>query len=124
MEIKNILDSIKTLINDSKASQQDVFELTEVVDIPDNEKSVKNKSVKDDKTIDTNIKKLLEIKNKVTADTTITNNNTLSALEEVVIEMLKPQITNWLNLNLNKIVDKIVENEIQKILTHDKKSNS
>jgi hypothetical protein len=94
------------------------------VDIPDNEKSVKNKSVKDDKTIDTNIKKLLEIKNKVTADTTITNNNTLSALEEVVIEMLKPQITNWLNLNLNKIVDKIVENEIQKILTHDKKSNS
>jgi len=76
VEIKNILDSIKTLINDSKASQQDVFELTEVVDIPDNEKSVKNKSVKDDKTIDTNIKKLLEIKNKVTADTTITNNNT------------------------------------------------
>lgn len=39
-----------------------------------------------------------------------------SVLENLVIEALKPQLTNWLNANLPDIVRNIVEKEIKKLV--------
>ena len=125
MEIKNILDSIKTLINDSNERQQDILELTEIVDFNDEEKSFdEDKKLSKDKPIDPSIKRLLDINNRINAETKINTNKILRPLEEAIIELVKPQLDSWLQLNLNKIVTKVVENEIQKILTNDKNSHS
>jgi cell pole-organizing protein PopZ len=125
VEIKNILDSIKTLINDSNERQQDILELTEIVDFNDEEKSFdEDKKLSKDKPIDPSIKRLLDINNRINAETKINTNKILRPLEEAIIELVKPQLDSWLQLNLNKIVTKVVENEIQKILTNDKNSHS
>lgn len=124
VEIKNILDSIKTLINDPKTPHSDVFELTEVLDTKDTEELVKNdKKSSHSSKVDDNIKRLLEINNKLKGDNNKEQNNSLRPLEQAIIELVKPQLTNWLDLNLNNIVTKVVENEIQKILTNEKKSS-
>ena len=40
-------------------------------------------------------------------------------LEELIIEMLKPQLSDWLNKNLPDIVNNIVQREIKKLIPKD-----
>ena len=40
-------------------------------------------------------------------------------LEELIIEMLKPQLSEWLNKNLPDIVNNIVQREIRKLIPKD-----
>ncbi|BFD46573.1 MAG: PopZ family protein [Rickettsia endosymbiont of Sergentomyia squamirostris] len=49
------------------------------------------------------------------------SNPTVKTLEDIIIEMLRPQLSQWLNTNLPLLVKQLVEKEIQKLIPNDKK---
>ncbi|MDR0329201.1 MAG: DUF2497 domain-containing protein [Rickettsia sp.] len=49
------------------------------------------------------------------------SNPTVKTLEDIIIEMLRPQLSQWLNKNLPLLVKQLVEKEIQKLIPNDKK---
>ena len=65
------------------------------------------------------IKKLITQIHHYTKPPNISNNKS-PTIEELVIKMLKPELSTWLNNNLQKLVKEIVEKEIKHII---KKSN-
>lgn len=42
-------------------------------------------------------------------------------VEDLVVEMLKPELSAWLDRNLPQLIEQLVENEIQKILAKNKR---
>ncbi|QGR02848.1 DUF2497 domain-containing protein [Ehrlichia ruminantium] len=66
------------------------------------------------------IKKLITQIHHYTAPPSVTTQNKSPTIEELVINILKPELSSWLNNNLQKIVQDIVEQEIKHIV---KKSN-
>ena len=66
------------------------------------------------------IKKLITQIHHYTETPNITNEQKSPTIEELVTNMLKPELSIWLNNNLQKIVKDIVEKEIKHII---KKSN-
>ncbi|HJD56120.1 MAG TPA: PopZ family protein [Rickettsia endosymbiont of Pyrocoelia pectoralis] len=127
MSIEDILKSIKGVISerknlnyeDAEESEDDVLELTEVISGADEEKRdlddeedqlISSKSAEEIGNVFKNFTDT--IKNKK-LDNNITSKN---ALEELVAEMLRPELKIWLDKNLPILVKDLVESEIRKIL--------
>ncbi|MGX6959791.1 MAG: DUF2497 domain-containing protein [Rickettsia endosymbiont of Pentastiridius leporinus] len=109
MSIEDILKSIKGVISerknlsyeDAEESEDDVLELTEVISGAEEEKG----NLNDDEDQLISSKSAEEI-----------SNASKNALEELVAEMLRPELKMWLDKNLPILVKDLVESEIRKIL--------
>lgn len=118
MSIEDILKSIKGVINERKnlsnEGEDDVLELTDVID-QDEEELISSKSAEKVSDIFKNFSDTIKDKN---LDNCPSSKN---SLEELVIEMLKPELKIWLDKNLPLLVREIVESEIKKLVQNSKK---
>ncbi|AJQ51596.1 MAG: DUF2497 domain-containing protein [Rickettsia conorii subsp. raoultii] len=117
MSIEAILKSIKGVINERKnpihendSEDEDVLELTAIVNQGEEEKLISTKSAEEVGDIFKNFTDTIKDKK---LDNNISSKN---ALEELVIEMLKPELKAWLNKNLPVLVKELVEIEIKKLV--------
>lgn len=117
MSIEEILKSVKGVINERKNlsnDDEDILELTEIID-QDEEELISTKSTEKVNNILKNFTSTIKDKN-------LDNNvSSKSALEELVIEMLKPELKTWLDKNLPLLVKELVENEIKKLIQNSRK---
>ncbi|AFD19318.1 DUF2497 domain-containing protein [Rickettsia slovaca] len=122
MSIEDILKSIKGVINERKnpihandSEDEDVLELTEIVNQDEEEKLISTKSAEEVGDIFKNFTDTIKDKK---LDNNISSKN---ALEELVIEMLKPELKAWLDKNLPVLVKELVEIEIKKLVQNSKR---
>jgi cell pole-organizing protein PopZ len=138
MSIEEILKSIKGVINERKQlnstdNDEDILELTEIMSDKDKEESSESFDA-DDKFNPANEEPLISpkfasetsdilkdfahtIKDKHLEAATSPKN----ALEELIIEMLRPELSKWLNENLPVLVKQLVEREIKKLMPNNKR---
>lgn len=118
MSIEDILKSIKGVINERKnlstEDDDDVLELTDVID-QDAEELISPKSAEKVNDLFKNFTSTIKDKN---LDNYASSKN---ALEELVIEMLRPELKAWLDKNLPLLVKELVESEIKKLVQNSKK---
>ncbi|ABE04314.1 hypothetical protein A3306_03275 [Rickettsia bellii] len=117
MSIEDILKSVKGVINERKNlsnEDEDILELTEIID-QDEEELISTKSAEKINDILKNFTSTIKDKN---LDNNVSSKN---ALEELVIEMLKPELKTWLDKNLPSLVKELVESEIKKLVQNSRK---
>lgn len=117
MSIEDILKSVKGVINERKNlsnEDEDILELTEIID-QDEEELISTKSAEKVNDILKNFTSTIKDKN---LDNNVSSKN---ALEELVIEMLKPELKTWLDKNLPSLVKELVESEIKKLVQNIRK---
>ncbi|XVN41608.1 MAG: DUF2497 domain-containing protein [Rickettsia endosymbiont of Argas persicus] len=119
MSIEDILKSIKGVINERKhlklEDEEDVLELTDVIEDQDGKDLISAKPAEEVSDILKNFTDTVKDKN---LDSNISSKN---PLEEVVMEMLKPELKVWLDKNLPSLVKELVESEIKKLVQNSKK---
>ncbi|WP_064429463.1 DUF2497 domain-containing protein [Rickettsia sp. Tenjiku01] len=122
MSIEDILKSIKGVINERKnpihendSEDEDVLELTEIVKQDEEEKLISTKSAEEVGDI---FKSFTDTIKDKKLDNNISSKN---ALEELVVEMLKPELKAWLDKNLPVLVKELVEIEIKKLVQNSKR---
>jgi cell pole-organizing protein PopZ len=135
MSIEDILKSIKGVINERKHlnynnNDEDVLELTEIMGAEDKEEEINE----DEDSFNSNEESL--ISSKFASETSDilknfahtvkdqdfeTSSSSKNALEELIIEILKPELRRWLNENLPSLVKQLVEREIKKLMPSNKK---
>lgn len=122
MSIEDILKSIKGVINERKNpthendnEDEDVLELTEIVNQDEGEKLISTKSAEEIGDIFKNFTDTIKDKKP---DNNISSKN---ALEELVAQMLKPELKAWLDKNLPVLVKELVEIEIKKLVQNSKR---
>ncbi|AFB25935.1 MULTISPECIES: DUF2497 domain-containing protein [spotted fever group] len=122
MSIEDILKAIKGVINERKnpihendSEDEDVLELTEIVNQDEEEKLISTKSAEEVGDIFKNFTNTIKDKK---LDNNISSKN---ALEELVVEMLKPELKAWLDQNLPVLVKELVEIEIKKLVQNSKR---
>ena len=122
MSIEDILKSIKGVINERKnpihendSEDADILELMEIVDQDEEEKLISTKSAEEVCDILKNFTDTIKDKKR---DNNISSKN---ALEELVVEMLKPVLKAWLDKNLPALVKELVEIEIKKLVQNSKR---
>ncbi|AFB28624.1 DUF2497 domain-containing protein [Rickettsia rickettsii] len=122
MSIEDILKAIKGVINERKnpihendSEDEDVLELTEIVNQDEGEKLISTKSAEEVGDILKNFTDTIKDKK---LDNNISSKN---ALEELVVEMLKPELKAWLDKNLPVLVKELVEIEIKKLVQNSKR---
>ncbi len=122
MSVEDILKSIKGVINERKnpiyendSEDEDILELTEIVNQDEEEKLISTKSAEAVGDIFKNFTDTIKDKK---LDNNISSKN---ALEELVIEMLKPELKAWLDKNLPVLVKELVEIEIKKLVQNIRK---
>lgn len=119
--LEQILSNIKDVIN-NRSPNVDVLELTELVTEADNqdarlanaERLISFKAAAESMK---SVKSFLKAKEtndfgKVTLREGLT-------FEELVVESIKPELSDWLNKNLPDIVGNIVQREIKKLIPKD-----
>ncbi|CEO17153.1 hypothetical protein RMONA_03830 [Rickettsia monacensis] len=122
MSIEDILKSIKGVINERKnpihendSEDEDILELTEIVNQDEEEKLISTKSAEEVGDIFKSFTDTIE-------DKKLNNNiSSKNALEELVVEMLKPELKAWLDKNLPLLVKELVEIEIKKLVQNSKR---
>ncbi|WP_041405226.1 DUF2497 domain-containing protein [Rickettsia canadensis] len=122
MSIEDILKSIKGVINEPKnpihgndSENEDILELTEIVNQVEEEKLISTKSAEA-------IGDILKNFTDTIKDKKLDNNfPSKNALEELVVEMLKPELKLWLDKNLPLLVKELVEIEIKKLVQNSKR---
>ena len=122
MSIEDILKSIKGVINERRnpihendSEDEDILELTEIVNQDEEEKLISTKSAEEVGDIFKSFTDTIEDKK---LDNNISSKN---ALEELVVEMLKPELKAWLDKNLPLLVKELVEIEIKKLVQNSKR---
>ncbi len=117
MSIEDILKSVKGVINERKNlnnEDEDILELTEIID-QDEEELISTKSAE-------KVNDILKDFTSTIKDKNLDNNvSSKNALEELVIEMLKPELKTWLDKNLPSLVKELVESEIKKLVQNNRK---
>jgi hypothetical protein len=148
LSIDQILKSIRQVILGKKSAStgqlpdqdDDIYELTNVVNRslhsetdrnkePDNSLYVEQHDAKDplisaksaNETSET-LKKLAIFKKRLNPGGQ--TNNPSKSVEDLVTEIMKPYIVNWLDENLPKIVENLVEKEIKKLMPDENNTNS
>ncbi|MFY9589397.1 DUF2497 domain-containing protein [Rickettsia endosymbiont of Halotydeus destructor] len=138
MSIEEILKSIKGVINERKQlnnteHDEDILELTEIMNDKEEEESNESLNTKD-KFNSTNEEPLISPKFAAETSNILKNfahtikdkhleavTSPKNVLEELIIEMLRPELSKWLNENLPTLVKQLVEREIKKLIPNNKK---
>lgn len=121
MSVEEILQSIRGIINNHNSDEQEILELTDVVAETSQSGSVDSTDgylISDD-SIAQVAKTLQEFTDKA-KDTTYTKRPTALTLEQLVAEMMRPLLKEWLDKNLPTLVTQLVEKELKR-LVHDNK---
>lgn len=132
-----IMNDIKDVITDKKqAANTDVLELTEVVkEVVEEKRAMQEPDILekiDSGTPQTKVSQEALLSEKVVNDTKksleqfskLTTKSNVESLklrsggtvEDIIVELLKPQLSEWLNKNLSSIVTQVVEREIKKLI--------
>ncbi len=135
MSIEEILKSIKGVIDNrdnilqQQTDEDDVLELTNAVDDHVSQQYNTGLHRKDNRlkkepeapilSDDTVLKTSEILKHFSKTAQEMQANNKSKTLEDIVIQMLRPEISKWLEANLPALVKQLVENEIQKLKIHD-----
>ncbi|AFE49045.1 hypothetical protein MA5_02460 [Rickettsia prowazekii str. GvV257] len=125
MSIEEILKSIKGIINERKnpiydnySADEDILELTDIVNQNEEENLISTKSASEVEEVFRNFTDTIK-------DKKLNNNfSSKNALEELVIGMLKPELKAWLDKNLPILVKELVEIEIKKLVQYSKRNDS
>ncbi len=128
MSIEDILKSIRKIIDNRSGNKEDkpandeVLELTSMVKEKDSQLESEDLSMELEEERLISDKSAMEVSGilKEFADkagSAIKDGKKKSlTLEEIVIEMLRPQLKKWLNDNLPSIVQQLVEKEIKRLI--------
>lgn len=135
MSIEEILKSIRGVIDNHdnvlQNNEDDILELTDIVDDNSNvnNSGKPNKEVQGENQLEasmlseeTTLKTSEILKHFSKAAKAVhasQPNNKTDTLEDIVIKMLRPEISKWLEANLPLLVKQLVEIEIQKLRPHD-----
>ncbi len=130
MSVEEIIKSIRGIIDDhnntNKLSADDVLELTEVIDTQKEEITPSSIEINtQDKLISENSARDTTNTFKQfakTAKVAVQENKRpkVTTIEELVVEMMRPQLKKWLDENLPKLVQELVEKEIRRLIPDDK----
>jgi cell pole-organizing protein PopZ len=129
MSVEEIIKSIRGIIDDhnntNKLSTDDVLELTEVIDTKREETDTTILELNNDKLISENSARDTTNSFKQfakTAKVAVQENkrSKVTTIEELVVEMMRPQLKKWLDENLPKLVQELVEKEIRRLIPDDK----
>lgn len=119
LSVEEILTSIREVINNhhsGKSSKKqnlddDILELTEVSDVKaENDNVTMNHS-----TMQSLNDFVSRVSSNIDQKNTKTENIRNASLEELVVNIIKPEISSWLRGNLPNIVRQIVQKEIEKL---------
>jgi len=132
MSVEDILKSIKGIIdkrNDDDDTNEinvedDVLELTDIVGLEDDkppldledvveENLMSNKSSLETSSI------LKQFADKAKSVVKESKKAKILTVEELVVEMLRPQLKQWLDENLPLLVKELVEKEIKRLIPHE-----
>ncbi|RZI47707.1 DUF2497 domain-containing protein [Rickettsiales endosymbiont of Peranema trichophorum] len=124
-EIDNILNDIKETITSPQSKlNTNILELTDVVksgeQIGDDKRSTlsseQQPTLKHEATSDvvTEIRQMLKALTESTLHSTKPLDHS-KTLEEVIVEMLHPKLDKWLDTNLQKIVEDVIERKIERL---------
>ena len=120
LSVEEILNSIRGVISSHSAkvskkdSNDDILELTEV-GYSDNRLDIAEELVSE-KVVEEAAEALRDFADHTSKlDPQALKGNTSKTVEELVVEMLRPEIRKWLNANLPSIVRQLVEKEIRRL---------
>lgn len=125
LSVDQILDSIRGVINSKELkapkrpilSSDNVLELTEIYDKEDKESS--DYSLLDQNTQDDTIKIIDDFVLKATKNTKESHQS--KNVEQLIKEIVKPELKTWLNRNLRSLVKEVVAEELSKLVSKQKK---
>lgn len=137
MSVEEILKSVRQVINNCD-DNDDILELKDIFVEPEiKERVALENKIEDNLSKEENVKILSEslISNKSVIETTnvlqnlsdviegeISKNTTkIKTIEDLVVEMIRPQLSGWLDKNLPSLVKELVEKEIQRLMPEDQK---
>jgi cell pole-organizing protein PopZ len=130
MSVEEILKSIKGMIDNrsgSPSNDDDILELTNIArNEEDNahislEEELLNASLISDKSAAETTKIFQHFSKTAREINSNTSNSKGKTLEDLIVEMIRPQLSQWLDKNLPLLVKQLVEKEIQKLLPNDQK---
>lgn len=141
MSVGEILKSIKEVINNrDPQANDDILELTDIIEHKKNLAAIKQPNQNLSNKIDPNAQQLLQetsVTGKTATDTTniLKNYSPIEIvdkgaehtagkgkiLEELIVEMLRPALTKWLDTNLPCLVKPLVEKELQRLMPNRQK---
>lgn len=137
MSVEDILKSIKQVINNCD-DNTDVLELTDIFIDPKvtetvalQDKIEDNLNSKEDSKIFTEslmsdksaaeTSNILQNLSEVTKGEISRNTTKARTIEDLVVEMIRPQLSDWLDKNLPLLVKQLVEKEIRRMIPEDQK---
>jgi len=130
MSVEDILKSIKGIIdkrNNPNEDEDDVLELTEIDMDHDNESPLDLNNIAEEENLISSklasetssiLKQFSEKAKSVVKEYKKSKNLTL---DELVIDMLRPQLKQWLDDNLPLLVKELVEKELKKLVPSEEK---
>lgn len=130
VSIEEILKSIRGVIDshnkiDKSAEIDDILELTNIVE--SNSSSIKEKD-STDKLIsaESAAETVISLKNLTNKAQAVKDEAKYKSLtiEELVIQILKPELKEWLDKNLPRVVKLLVEKEIKRLISEDEKAQN
>lgn len=121
LSVEEILDSIRGVINnhsakaDKKEHEEDILELTDLHH--DNDKTDIDDNLITEGVAEEAAEALRNLSQHIdAAGSGATKSLVGRTVEELMIDMLRPEISKWLNANLPSIVHKLVEKEIRRLV--------
>lgn len=140
MSVEEILKSIKEVINNHNSQDNDdILELTHIIDnktVLDNTKKLSQSLCNDlnSKNAQTVPEPLISRSTGVETTNILQNFSKIAGgreenttdfkakiLEDLIVELLRPQLTKWLDQNLPLLVKQLVAQEIQRLMPNNQK---
>lgn len=130
--IDDILQSIRNVINfresEQKECQEDELHLTDVIGNDEVESSAllsRASRAKTESTLEDFIETATTLgHHKVEAEGLGASSNFHNPIEDFVMELLRPQLKEWLDINLPNMVKQIVSEEIKSLVANIQKNRS
>lgn len=125
MSVEDILKSIKGIINGSSSitkddSEDDILELTDIVGEDKSGGSEKDSLISDESA--TRVTEILkQFSEKATISAKEGKKLKSLTIEELVVEIMRPQLKKWLDENLPSLVRELVEKEIKQLIPTEEK---
>ena len=129
LSVEEILESIRKVISNHKIkpniydTQEDILELVDeykASDCDENNATEDEEQLLSDDVMEEASEILRDFTSKAQQfDHVLFHGKTGKTVEELVVEMIKPELKKWLNTNLPSIVRGLVEKEINRLSPHE-----
>jgi cell pole-organizing protein PopZ len=125
MSVEDILKSIRGIIDkrdDKNDKEDDILELTDMVDSPDENvpfdlnEEIEEENLISGKLASETSSALKQFAEKAKSAVKEYKKSKIPTLDELVIDILRPQLKQWLDDNLPSLVKELVEKEIKNLV--------